>query len=286
MNLNSARIFVNVVIKGSFSAASKTMGIPVATVSRRIAELETSLETRLLERTTRKLRLTNTGATLFEFVSRGLEEMDAGVLALKDQESNLKGELRLSIPPSFELMWEVIDAFQVLYPNIKINLFSTERRVDFIEDGIDLSLRIGDINSQSSVARQISTYRHKLVASPNFLVKKTINAPKDLLSYPCSAWCKKDQLVSWALGNEVIKISPIVRDNDYIHMCHLVLNDRCITELPPFISDKYIVTGELIEVLPDYPLPEQPIYLVYPNRKSVSRITRVFIDYCLDSLKI
>ena len=286
MDLNSARIFVNVIRKGSFSSASKTMGIPVATISRRVAELETSLDTRLIERTTRKLRLTNTGAILFEFVSRGLEEMDAGLLALKDQESNLKGDLRLSIPPSFELLWEVIDTFQVLYPNIKIDLFSTDRRVDFIEDGIDLTLRIGEINSQSSVARKISMYRHKLVASPNFLANKTISTPKDILSYPCAAWCKKDQLVSWSLGNEVIKISPIVRDNDYIHMCHIVLNGRCITELPPFMCDKYIATDELIEVLPDYPLPEQPIYLVYPSRKSVSRITRVFIDYCLEKLKI
>jgi len=286
IDLNAARIFVNVVRKGSFSAASKAMGIPVATVSRRVAELESSLESRLLERTTRKLRLTNTGATLFEFVSRGLEEMEAGVLALNDQESNLKGELRLSIPPSFDLMWGVIDEFQTLYPNIKVDLFCTDRHVDFIEDGVDLTLRIGEVNSQSSVARKISTYRHKLVASPLFLANKRLKKPQDLLNQPCAAWCKKDQLVSWTLGNEVIKISPILRDNDYIHMCHVVLNDRCITELPPFMCEKYIATGQLIEVLSEYPLPEQPIYLVYPSRKSVSRITRAFIDYCLENLKI
>ena len=82
MDLNSARIFVNVVAKGSFTSAAKFMGIPVATVSRRVAELESSLDVRLLERSTRKLRLTEAGATLYEFVSRGVEEMDAGLLAL------------------------------------------------------------------------------------------------------------------------------------------------------------------------------------------------------------
>jgi len=286
MDLNSARIFINVVDKGSFSSAAKLMGIPVATVSRRVAELESSLDVRLLERSTRKLRLTEAGATLYEYIFRGVEEMDAGLLALSEKEQDLKGRLRLSIPPSFEPMWSLINNFQALHTNIKINLFASERRLDFIEDGIDVALRIGNVASQSAVARPLTTYRHRLVASPDFLARSQISSPQDILSVKCAAWCQKDDIIIWSLGNERLTINPFIRANDYLHMRYLALNHTCITELPPFFCLKHIQSGELIEVLPNWLMPEQQINLVYPNRKSVSRITRVFIDYCVENLKI
>jgi len=286
MDLNSARIFVNVVAKGSFSSAASSMRIPVATVSRRVAALESSLDVRLLERSTRRLRLTEAGATLYEFVSRGMEEMDAGLLALSEQEQNLKGRLRLSLPPSFEPMWKLLDDFQELHANIEIDLFVSERRLDFIEDGIDVALRIGDVASQSAVARLLMTYRHRLVASPKLLSGYSIESPQDILSKKCAAWCQKEQVVIWSLGNENLTINPFIRANDYLHMRYLALSHKCITELPTFFCQKHIESGELVEVLPDYPMPEQQVNLIYPNRKSVSRITRVFIDYCVENFKV
>lgn len=286
MDLNSARIFVNVVSKGSFSSAAKWMGIPVATVSRRVAELESSLDVRLLERSTRKLRLTEAGATLYEFVSRGVEEMDAGLLALSEKEQDLKGRLRLSMPPSFEPMWTLLENFQALHVNIDIDLFVSERRSDFIEDGIDVALRVGDIASQSAVARLLTTYRHRLVASPEFLDKASIESPQDILSEKCAAWSKKENIITWSLGNNTLAIYPYIRANDYLHMRYLALKGKCITELPPFLCKPYLQSGELVEVLPNYALPEQQVNLVYPSRKSISRITRVFIDYCIENFTV
>ena len=286
MDLNSARIFVNVVAKGSFTSAAKLMGIPVATVSRRVAELESSLDARLLERSTRKLRLTEAGATLYEFVSRGVEEMDAGLLALLEKEQDLRGRLRLSMPPSFEPMWMLLNNFQALHANIEIDLFVSERRLDFIEDGVDVALRIGDIASQSAVARLLMTYRHRLVASPGYFAEVSIESPQDILSLKCAAWSQKDDVITWSLGNEKLTISPFIRANDYLHMRYLALNHKCITELPPFFCQKHLESGELVEVLPDYPMPEQQVNLVYPSRKSVSRITRVFIDFCIENIKV
>lgn len=286
MDLNSARVFANVVAKGSFSSAAKTMGMPVATVSRRVAELESSLDARLLERSTRKLRLTEAGAVLYGFVSRGVEEMDAGLLALSEQSSNLQGRLRLSLPPSFEPMWKLLDTFQKLHANIEIDLFVSERRLDFIEDGIDAALRIGDVASQSAVARLLMHYRHRLVASPAFLEGSSITLPQDILTHRCVAWCQKNQTLHWHLGNEKVTINPFIRANDYLHMRYLVLNHQGITELPPFLCDEPIACGALVEVLPDYPMPEQQVNLVYPSRKSVSRITRVFIDFCVEHFTV
>ena len=286
MDLNSARIFVNVVAKGSFTSAAKAMGIPVATVSRRVADLESSLNVCLLERSTRKLRLTEPGATLYEFACRGVEEMEAGLLALSEQEQNLKGRLRLSLPPNFEPMWKLLDNFQALHANIEIDLFVSERRLDFIEDGVDVALRIGDITSPSAVARLLMAYRHRLVASPKFLSSQSIDSPQDILSKQCAAWCQKDQVIIWSLGTENVAINPFIRANDYFHMRYLALSHKCITELPPFFCQKYLESGELVEVLPGYPMPEQKVNLVYPSLKSVSRITRVFIDFCIENFNV
>ena len=283
MDLNSVRIFVNVVAKGSFSSAAKLMGIPVATVSRRVAELESSLGVRLLERSTRKLRLTDAGATLYEYASRGVEEMDAGLLALSESEHDLRGRLRLSMPPSFEPMWALLGDFQALHTKIDIDLFVSERRLDFIEDGIDVALRIGDVANPSAVARLLMTYRHRLVASPGFLKNASIQSPQDILSNNCAAWSQKNDVVVWTLGNENLTINPFLRANDYLHMRYLALKGACITELPPFYCQKHLERGELVEVLPEYAMPEQQVNLVYPSRKSVSRITRVFIDYCVEN---
>ena len=286
MDLNSARIFVNVVAKGSFSSAANVMGIPVATVSRRVADLESSLNVRLLERSTRKLRLTEAGATLYEFVSRGVEEMDAGLLALSEKEQDLRGRLRFSMPPSFEPMWTLLDKFQSLHTNIDIDLFVSERRLDFIEDGIDVALRIGDVANPSAVARPLMTYRHRLVASPAFLRQFSVQTPQDILSVKCAAWSQKNDVVVWTLGNATIAISPFIRANDYLHMRYLALKGKCVTELPPFFCGKYVESGDLVEVLPEYTMPEQQVNLVYPSRKSVSRITRVFIDYCVENFTV
>lgn len=254
------------------------MGIPVATVSRRVADLESSLDVRLLERSTRKLRLTDAGATLYEYATRGVEEMDAGRLALLEQEQQLKGRLRLSMPPTYEPMWKLLDRFQASYPAIDIDLFVSERQVDFIEDGIDVALRIRDPASVSINARKLVTYRHRLVASPQFLRGCSINTPQDVLSNPCAAWYRKGQVLTWTLGEETLNIEPFLRANDYLHMRYLALNDKCITELPPFFCQQHLERGELVELLPDYPMPQQQVHLAFP---SSNRIARVFIDYCV-----
>lgn len=281
MDLNSARIFACVATKGSFSSAAKFMGIPVATVSRKVAELESSLNIRLLERSTRKLRLTEAGETLFAYVVRGVEEMDAGLLALTESESKLRGKLRFSMPPSFEPMWTLLEQFQNAYREIEVELTVSERRLEFIEDGIDVALRVGKLESQTAIARPLALYRHKVVAAPTFLAGQILSCPRDILRQRVAAWSKPHQPVTWVLGKEQLSITPYLRANDYFQMRYLALEGKCLTELPPFLCHPYLEGGELIEVLPQHPMPEQNVNLVFPSKKSISRISRVFIDYCV-----
>ncbi|MBY0515405.1 MAG: LysR family transcriptional regulator [Bacteriovoracaceae bacterium] len=282
MDFNSARMFVSVVSKGSFTSAAKELGVPVATVSRRIAELEESLNLRLLERSTRNLRVTEAGSTLYEFASRGVEEFEAGLLAITDKEDELHGVLRISMPPSFEPLWDLLKKFQNQYQKIDIEVFVSERRVNYIEDGIDLSLRVGSIDTLSGVARKITTYRHKLIASSKYSNTKIKN-PNDLLSHHCILWGTKSSNREWRLGSQTIKIQPKIIANDYALIQSLVHSGGYISEVPPFLCRKGLEDGTLKEVLPQYPMPELDINLVYPSKKNISRISRVFIDFCLEN---
>lgn len=283
MDLNSVELFVKVVQKGSFSAASRTAGVPVATVSRRVSELEKSLGVRLLERSTRQLRLTGAGTTLYEFVSRGLQEMQAGELALQNRESELKGLLRLSLPPNFEPWWSLLKDFQLQFPLIEINVYTTERKIDLIEDGIDVALRIGDVIYQSAVARELTSYKHVLVATPEFIKTNGMpKSPQDLDNFPCVAWRNDEAEVEWSLGRDKIKFRPILKTNDYPHIMYMALQNKCITELPPFLASEHIANHRLIQLLPEYEFPEDRVSLLYPSRKQISRISRVYIDFCVE----
>ncbi|VAW92488.1 Transcriptional regulator, LysR family [hydrothermal vent metagenome] len=284
MDLNSAELFIRVVQKGSFSAASRYTGVPVATVSRRISELEKSLGVRLLERSTRHLRLTGAGSTLFDFVSRGVQEIDAGILALQDRESELRGTLRLSMPPSFEPWWGLLNDFQKKYPLIELDIYATDRKIDLIEDGIDVSLRIGDVVHLSAVARKLLDYQHLLVATPDFI--ETFgqpDSPQDLINFPCAVWGKKEESVEWDLGQELINIQAITRVNDYLQLRYQVLQNVCITELPPFMANEHIEKKQLVHLLPEYEFPKFSINLLYQSRHQLSRITRVYIDFCISN---
>jgi len=284
MDLNSARIFVAVVNHGSFSSAARHIGIPVATVSRRVAELEKSLDVRLLERSTRQLRLTEAGQALYSRAARGVEEMEAAVLAINERENELRGKLRLSIPPSFRPMWSLLSSFQRDYPFIQIEIVSTEQHLEFVEDNIDIALRIGELANQSAIARPLPSYRHRLVTTPSYLADKEITTPQELSTHATAAWGKQYRPIKWSLGEYQIDINPLIRSNDYEHLLYLVQEGNVITELPEFLCQHLLDEGKLVEVLADYKMPERSVNLLYPTRKGMSRITRVFIDFCLANL--
>lgn len=287
MDLNSVDMFVSVVQAGSFSGAAKKSGIPVATLSRRVSELEKELGVRLMERSTRHLRLNEAGNILFDYAVRGLQELSAAKLAIENREKELRGSLRLSLPPNFEPWWQLLQNFQLRYSNVNIEIFVTERKIDLIEDGIDVALRVGDVYHQSSVGRKIVAYRHLLVASPEYIRKfREPRLPDDLSELPCASWNMKLDKCVWQLGDSRIEIQPFLQVNDFSHLIYLALQGQCITEVPPFLVKKEIADGRLIPLLSDYPCPEVELSLLYPSRHQLSRIVRVYVDYCLQEIDI
>jgi DNA-binding transcriptional LysR family regulator len=173
-DLNSLMIFAKVVEAKSFSEAARHLKMPTSTVSRRVADLEDQLGVRLLERSTRNLRLTDVGSEVFEHAQHSAELSEAIDNIASNHLSNVSGELRLSAPPSISdsLLAPMIGAFQASYPNVRVQVFITDRIVDQIAEGVDLVFKVGEqLKDSSLVARRILTYRHQLVASPVYLAK-------------------------------------------------------------------------------------------------------------------
>lgn len=158
MDFNSAALFVKVVQYGSFSEAARRTNTPVATVSRWIAELEKDLGIRLLERSTRHLRMTLAGTTFYEYAVRGFEAFETGLSILEDQQQELTGTLRLSLPPAFLPMQQLLQDFQACYCKVKLEIFITERKINLIEDGIDVALRVGELKDNQTIARKLGEY--------------------------------------------------------------------------------------------------------------------------------
>ena len=283
MDLNALNIFVHVVKYGSFSEAAKKLKTPASTISRKLSILEDSLGFRLLERSTRKLRVTESGRTLFDYAERGLQEVDNGLLALQESQEQLKGTLHLSMPPNFAPWRALITKFQKTFPDIEICIFTTPKKIDLIAEQIDVTLRIGEVDSQSFVARNVGSYRHKVVASPQYL--KDIELPtllEDLTKHKCFGWGDLAQDVYWKFKDQLILLPSKATCNDYALLKYMALQGQGITELPPFFCNQEIQAGQLISVLNEYPMKLQNVHLVYPSRKQLSRIARTFIEFSID----
>ena len=282
MDLNATRMFVGAVQAGSLSAAAARLNLPLPTISRRIRQLELHLKVQLLERSPKGITLTDAGARLYEHASRGLEALAEGAEAVRSDQARLKGRLRLSIPPSMEPWWELLAAFQQQFPDIRLSVFSTERRVDLIQDGIDVALRVGAIVDESMVASRVASYRHVLVASPSLLTR--LGAPRTadgLHRYPCAVWSPgSGAQSSWKLGEFAFAPDAVLSTNDYLHLRSWALRGEAVTELPPFLARDALARGELVRVLPSLKLPEVSINLLYPSHRHPSSLVRAYLTYC------
>jgi len=282
LDLNDVRIFVSVVQTGSLVNAASRMGVPLATVSRRIRELEKQLNVQLLERSARGTRLTDAGTRLYEHASLGVEILEKGEEAVVSDQAMLKGRLRLSLPPAFETWWDLLHDFQRLYPDIRVHVYTTERRVDLIEEGIDVALRVGAIAHEAMIARRMLTYRHVLVASPQLIKRFGVpQEPADLTRFPCALWTRApNDGGTWQLGKTTVEPPVVLTTNDYTQLRYRALKGEFVTEIPPFLAAQPIRQGRLVPLLAAYPLPDQQVNLLYPSHRHPSAIVRAYLDFC------
>jgi DNA-binding transcriptional LysR family regulator len=287
-DLNALIIFARVVEANSFSEAARRLKMPVSTVSRRIADLEDQLGVSLLERSTRNLRLTDVGSEILEHAQRSAEVSDAVDNIVSNKLSDVAGLLRLSAPPSISdtLLAPLVGAFQASYPNVRVQIFVTERMVDHIAEGIDLVFRLGALKDSSLVTRRILTYRHQLVASPAYLeTRKPPVEPQDLLSHRLLAFAYWKPENSWSFvhvngeDKETLIFQPYLSMNDFSGLATALLAGAGIGDLPPIVQPALLREGRLVEIMPKWRFRTFDLSVVHLGNRHMPRPVRVFKEF-------
>jgi DNA-binding transcriptional LysR family regulator len=290
IDLNSLLMFAKVVEANSFSEAARRLNMPVSTLSRRIAELESELGVRLLERSTRRLRLTEVGTEILEHAQQSAELGDAVGDIVSNRRSSLSGVLRLSAPPSISesLLVPLINGFQASYPNVRVQVFVTDRYVDHIVEGVDLVFRFGALRDSTLIARRILTYRHLLVASPAYLEKHTPpKTPRELLGHRLLAFSHWNPRNSWTFAHvngkdrETLTFEPYLSINDYSGLAHAAMAGAGIGDLPPLVRPDLLRERKLVEIMPKWRFRAFNLSLVHFGNKHLSRQVHLFEDFAV-----
>ncbi|MCU1263093.1 MAG: Transcriptional regulator, LysR family [Bryobacterales bacterium] len=287
-DLNALMIFAEVVEANSFSEAARRLKMPTSTVSRRIADLEEQLGVRLIERSTRSLRLTDVGSEVLEHARRSAEISEAIDNIASNHLSKVSGTLRLSAPPSISdsLLAPLVGAFQTSYPDVRVHVFITERIVDQIAEGVDLAFRVGELEDSSLVARRILTYRHQLVASPAYLAtRKPPAAPHDLLGHRLLAFSfwRPEKVWNFTHVNgkdeETLTFQPYLSINEYAGLATALLAGTGVGDLPPIVQPQLLRDGRLVEVMPDWHFRIFNLSVVHLGNRYTPRAVRVFKEF-------
>lgn len=294
-DLNALMVFAQVAATGSFSKAARLLKMPISTVSRRVADLERELGVRLLERSTRGLRLSDLGSEVLEYARRSVELNEAISSLASKHLSHVSGTLRVSAPPSISdsLLAPVVVAFQESYPEVRIQVFITERIVDHISEGIDLAFRVDEkIHDSSLVAIRLLTYRHLLVASPEYLKKhKKPKTPQELLDHPLLAFSFWRPENTWKFNHvnrkerSSITFKPFLSINEYSGLAEALLAGTGIGDFPPIVQPNLLRSGRLVEVMPKWHFPVFHLSLVHLGNRYTPRPVRVFKEFATEKVR-
>ena len=279
--------FVTVAETGSFTAAAERLRIAKSAISRRVAQLEERLGVQLIHRTTRRLSLTDSGAAFYERGVRVLADLDEAESAVAQAHGELRGMLRIALPLSFgrRHMGEPICEFSREHPRIEFDLDFNDRRVDLIEDGVDLAIRISRLKDTSLIARRLFQVHTVVCASPAYLAQfGAPERPEDLADHACLVYSNLAEPRLWRYrdANGVahdVRVSAAMSATSGDFLCEVAVDGRGIVLQPDFIAHEYIADGRLVPLLANYRWPVTPAYAVYPPTRHLNYRVRAFIDF-------
>ncbi len=279
--------FVAVVEAGSFTAAADRLNTAKSAISRRVSALEERLGVQLLRRTTRVLNLTETGSSFYEHSARILADLEEAEAAVQQEHGELRGRLRLALPLSFGVrhMCKPIAAFSKLHPKVEFDLDLNDRRVDLIEEGADVALRIGRLTDSSLIARRLFDARTVVCASPHYLsVHGEPQSPADLHDHNCLVYSNLPEPDKWVYldqqGNrQAVTVIPAMAASSGDFLTNAAAHGMGLVIQPTFIASESIRRGVLVPILTSYEWPTSPAYAVYPPTRHLSYRVRAFIDF-------
>ena len=288
-DLNDMVFFAEVVERGGFAAAGRTLGIPKSRLSRRISELEARLGVRLLQRTTRRLSLTDAGETYLRYCQSVRDSAQSAQAAIEQTQSEPAGTLKVSCAVSVAqgLVGRLMPGFLRRYPKVRIELIASNRLVNVVEEGIDVALRarVSMDDSGSLVIKRLGTTRLLFVASPDLLAEcGAPRVPKDLEAMPAISLASADgrsvlHLYGPAGEEESVSLQPRYVADDLTVLKHAALGGIGICWLPDYIVREELQDGRLVHILKNWGLPRAVFHAAFASRRNMSPALRAFLDY-------
>lgn len=283
--------FSAVVEKGSFTAAAETLGISKPVISKQVSHLERHLGVQLLHRTTRRLHLTHAGEVFASYASRIMSEVREAEQSVLPLQSEPQGRLRISAPESLamSLLPKTLSSFQLNFPKLEIDVRISGHFVDLVEEGIDVALRVGELEDSTLIARLLMPCKFHVCASPEYLkTNGMINHPNDLHDHNCLIYSQSPKSDTWTFKDKNTKEINIKVKGNLCSDAGNLLMDAALNGRGIFIGPTYMVInalqeGRLKTILDDYISLETGLYAVYPYSKLVSSKVRVFVDYLVDA---
>jgi DNA-binding transcriptional LysR family regulator len=280
-------VFASVVEQGSFARAAERLGMSTSAVSRRVAELEAHLSARLLNRTTRRLSLTESGRAFHERCVQLLADLGEAEEAVTAATIAPRGTLRLTCSISFGVrhLAPALADFQARHPQLRFDVELSDRAVDIVDEGIDLAIRIGSLGSQSLIARKIGVSALLCCAAPAYLARHgTPSTPAELAKHACLSYEYAAERSTWRFRDNAgteheVRIAGPVHANNGQILCALAVAGVGITLEPDFIVAPEVRAGRLVTLLPGYAVAPIDIYAVYPSRRHLSAKVRAFVDF-------
>lgn len=287
---NNISAFIGVVEHGSFSEAARQMGLSRSQVNKAVIALEDQLGVLLLNRTTRKVSTTPYGDEYYVRVKKIINDLEDADNIISEKDNTPKGILKLNAPQSFGVLHlaPALSDFMILYPEVKLELTLSDRFVDLIEEGYDATVRIGEINENSSlIDHPIIEIKRYILASPDFIKKYgPINHPDQLKTLPCLHYGTLGKGQIWPLSQNNkdyrVKVNGIMCANNGDVLCDAAVKGLGVTMLPTFIAGPMLHSGKLVRILPDYTMPEIHLMLLYAPNRHLSLKIRKLIEFLYD----
>lgn len=281
------RTFVRVVETGSLSAASERMEIAKSAVSRRLSELESRLGVQLLNRTTRRINLTESGRQYYSHCQRILTDLEESEQLISSVHTELRGTIRIAAPLSFGIthLSPVLDDFLVEHPELTLDLNLNDRMVNLMDEGVDLGIRIGQLDDSSFIARRLAPAKTFLCASPKYLQQHgEPRHPEDLKQHRGLSYSNVSENQLWQFtkpdGNSIsVRIPHRMRANNGDVLLKAAIDHLGVLATTTFIAHQAVESGLLKPILCDYRLKEFSVYAIYPTQRHLPTRIRSLIDY-------
>jgi len=291
VSLAGLPVFAQVVESGGFTAASAVLGLTPSAVSRQVSQLEDRLGARLLNRTTRRISLTEIGAAYYERARAALDILAEAEQAVVDLSAAPSGVLKISMPSifgSFHIA-PILPDFVDRHPDITLEVSISDRFVDLVEEGLDVAVRVAELRDSSLVARRIAPFRRLVCASPHYVARcGQPESPDDLDDHDCLVLTSYQPRGHWQFGPgrapRSIPVTGSIASNSVDVLLRAALAGTGLVQLPSYVLSNAIKTGALLPLLTGFEADNRNVYAVYPASRHLSPKVRAFVDYLAETL--